>query len=106
MKNWIYFLIALILCMIIHEGIHAIVALLYGEYHSIVIHWYGPQVLFVTPVAERISDIRWFSISGVSNFATLFDGCILMINRELIVKYISFFGVSSNNILFMSWYGK
>jgi len=34
MKNWIYFLIALILNMIIHEGIHAIVALLYGEYHS------------------------------------------------------------------------
>ncbi|MFA5815330.1 MAG: hypothetical protein WC865_06900 [Bacteroidales bacterium] len=173
MKNWIYFLIALILYMVIHEDIHVVVSLLYGEYHSIVIHWYGPQVIFVTPVAERIPDIKWFAISGVSNFATLlagyilyslkkkinlvksthlrsilyyvtivfllFDainlslgpffyggdingisaglkikpwiiqilfGCVLMINRELIVKYMNFFGVSSSNILFKSWYNK
>ena len=62
--------------MVIHEGIHAVVALLYGEYHSIVIHWYGPQVIFVTPVVERIPDIKWFAISGISNFATLLAGYI------------------------------
>lgn len=77
MKNWIYFLLAWILYMVIHEGIHSVVALLYGEYHSIVIHWYGPQVIFVTPVVERIPDIKWFAISGISNFATLLAGYIL-----------------------------
>src|SRR4030042_5943214 len=77
MKNWIYFLIAWILYLVIHEGIHEVVALQYGEYHSIVIHWYGPQVIFLTPVAERIPNIKWFAISGVSNFATLLTGYIL-----------------------------
>ncbi|OFY62095.1 MAG: hypothetical protein A2V64_09065 [Bacteroidetes bacterium RBG_13_43_22] len=173
MKNWIYFIIAWILYMVIHEGVHAFAALQYGEYDSILIHWYGPQVIYVTPVAERIPDIKWFAISGASNLATLltgyilyslrkrigrvksvplrsilyyttivlllFDainlslgpflyggdingistglaikpwiiqilfGCILLVNRELIVKFMESFNIRSVNVLFKSWYNK
>jgi hypothetical protein len=77
MKNWMYFLFAWILYMTFHESIHAIIALIYGEYNSMVIHWYGPQVIFVTPVAERMPDMKWLAISGSGNFATLLLGYIL-----------------------------
>jgi len=171
MKNWLYFVIAIMLYMLIHEGHHAYIALLFNEYDAIKIHWYGPEVLFVTPVAERTSEIKWFFISGISNLITLligyllfimkekiiniklsslrsilyyvtivfllFDavnlsigpffyggdingistglkikpwiiqilfGTILLINRELIVKFMKHFGIKSNNILFKPWY--
>lgn len=173
MKNWLYFVTALILYMLIHEGLHAYIALLFNEYDAIKIHWYGPEVLFVTPVAERTSEIKWFIISGFSNLITLstgyllfimkrkiinlklptlrsilyyvtivfllFDavnlsigpflyggdvngisvglkikpwiiqilfGSILLVNRELIVKFMNCFGIRSSNILFKSWHSK
>jgi len=173
MKNWLYFVTALILYMLIHEGLHAYIALLFNEYDVIKIHWYGPEVLFVTPVAERTSEIKWFIISGFSNLVTLltgyllfimkrkiinlklptlrsilyyvtivfllFDavnlsigpflyggdvngisaglkikpwiiqilfGSILLVNRELIVKFMNCFGIRSSNMLFKSWHSK
>jgi len=77
MKNWLYFLFAWILYMIFHESIHALVASIYGEFNSVVLNWYGPQIIFITPVAERISDIKWAAISGISGFSTLLAGYIL-----------------------------
>jgi hypothetical protein len=173
MKNWLYFVIALMLYMLIHEGLHAYIALLFNEYDAIKIHWYGPEVLFATPVAERTPDIKWLIISGFSNLITLligyllfimkgkiinlklpsfrsilyyvtivfllFDavnlsigpfiyggdvngisaglkikpwiiqilfGFILLVNRELIIKFMYSFGISTNNILFKSWHSK
>ena len=63
--------------MLIHEGSHAFIALLFNEYDTIKIHWYGPEVLFVTPVSERTSGIKWFFISGFSNLITLLFGYVL-----------------------------
>lgn len=80
MKNWIYFLIALMLYMVIHEGIHLIAALTYGEYHSILVQWYGPQVIFYTPVAER-EGVMWGFISGTPNLITLALGYTLFLLR-------------------------
>lgn len=173
MKNWLYFIIAFMLYMLIHEGFHAYIALLFNEYEAIIIHWYGPEVLYVTPVAERTSGIEWFIISGCSNLVTLltgylllimkrkiinlklpslrsilyyvtivfllFDavnlsigpfiyggdvsgisaglnikpwiiqvifGSILLINRELIIKFMDSFGILTRNILFKSWHSR
>jgi hypothetical protein len=80
MKNLIYFLIAWILYVIIHEGIHVIAALPYGEFHSIIVHWYGPQVIFNTPVAER-EGVMWGFISGTPNIITLALGYTLFLYR-------------------------
>lgn len=77
MKNWMYFLFAWILYMTFHESLHALMAMIYGEFNSIALHWYGPQVIFATPVIERMPDIKWLAISGTGNFATLLMGYIL-----------------------------
>jgi hypothetical protein len=71
--------------MIIHEGIHVIVALPYSEYHSILFRWYGPQVIFNTPVAER-EGVMWGFISGTPNIITLALGYILFLCRGKIKK--------------------
>ena len=71
--------------MFIHEALHAFTALQYGELDSIAIHWYGLQVVYITPVAERLPGMKWFVISGVSNIATLSSGYLLFSLRKKIV---------------------
>ena len=87
MKNWVYFVIAVIFYLLIHEGLHAFMALLFNEYETIKIHWYGPEVLFATPVPERTSEIKWFLISGVSNLTTILIGYMLFINKEKFINH-------------------
>ncbi len=173
MKNWLYFIIALFSYMMIHEGLHAVIALFFNEYNTIKMNWYGPEVVNITSVEERIPGIKWFVISGFSNFITLltgyllfilkrkivslkhplirsilyyiaivfllfdavnlslgpflfggdingiaaglkikswiiqiFFGAVLLLNRELIVKFMESFSVSSGSILFKSWHHK
>jgi len=83
MRKYLYFVLALIMFIIIHEGTHALVAVAFDEYQTFVIHPYGMEVILKTPVVER-EGIKWGFISGMSNVVTLLLGYILFLFRTKI----------------------
>jgi len=83
MKKLLTLLITIIIFMLIHEGTHGLVALLFDEYKTFKVNWYGPEVIFKTPVFER-SGIKWGLISGISNLLTLAVGYTAFIKRKQI----------------------
>ena len=77
MKKWLVFVVVAMFLLFLHEGVHALVAAIYGEYDAF--YWsIFPQVVFSTPTEER-SGIQWAIISGTSNLATLSLGYLLLI---------------------------
>lgn len=80
----------MIIFLIIHEGCHALISMVFGEYKTFVIHPYGFEVIFQTPVYER-EGIKWGFISGVSNVMTLLLGYIMFLFREEISRLKSTF---------------
>ena len=104
MKKWIAFIIAVITFFVLHEGLHALTALPFGEYEAFHIRPLGFEVTFNTPVPER-SGWHWALISGASNLATILMGYLLLgfgkrINQldNIILKaalyYLTFLGLS------------
>lgn len=85
------FVIAFIIVMSIHEGLHLITSLFYNEYSRFVVHWYGFEVVFNTPVALR-EGFKWFVISGTSNIVTPILGWVMLssinrfVNRPIIIS--------------------
>jgi hypothetical protein len=73
MKRWLYFLLALALYALVHEGMHALTAAAFGEYDSFHVRPFGLEVVFKTPVAER-AGAHWALISGAGNVLTLLMG--------------------------------
>jgi hypothetical protein len=86
MKKWFYFLIAIILYMMVHEYFHGLISIFFDEYDKFKIHWYGPETIYITPVGERIPGIKWFLISGLSNFFTLAIGYLIFLLRSKIIN--------------------
>jgi len=58
--------IAFMILMTIHEGLHVITSMVYNEFGRFVVHPYGFEVVFKTPVELR-EGFKWFIISGTSN---------------------------------------
>jgi len=83
MRKYLSLVLALIIFAIIYEGIHALVAIAFDEYQTFVIHPYGLEVRFKTPVAQR-EGIKWGFISGMSNVVTLSLGYLLFSFRTKI----------------------
>jgi len=77
MKKTIAFLLAVVLFFVLHEGLHALTALPFGEYQSFQIRPLGFEVVFNTPVADRTGS-HWALISGASNLATILMGYTLL----------------------------
>lgn len=77
MKKWVSFLVALVIYFILHEGLHAVFASLFGEYQAFHIRPYGLEVTFNTPTAER-EGFQWALISGMSNLTTILLGYLLL----------------------------
>jgi len=77
MKKWLGFIIAVLLFFTLHEGLHALTALPFGEFEAFHIRPLGMEVTFNTPVAERAGS-HWALISGASNLATIGMGYILL----------------------------
>jgi len=90
MKRILFLLLAVIVFAVIHEGLHALIAIPFGEYRDFTVKPYGLEVIFVTPPEER-SGIQWFFISGVSNIATILLGYILFSQRERFARMSSSF---------------
>ena len=80
MKKYLVLLTAIVIFVFVHEGIHALLAMVFDEYQSVRVHPYGLEVIYKTPVAER-EGIKWGFISGMSNMSTLFLGYCLFLFR-------------------------
>lgn len=80
MRKYLTFILAIFIFVIIHEGIHAIIAMTFEEYQAFRVHPYGLEVIFKTPVAER-EGIKWGFISGMSNVVTLLLGYLMFLFR-------------------------
>ncbi len=87
MKRWIGFLLAFVVLLGLHEGVHAATAAMYGELEgvrpvSLVVSGIGVpagvEVLFRTPVEGR-SGVQWALISGASNVVTVAMGYSLLL---------------------------
>lgn len=85
MNRWLYFLAALALYFLIHENLHALISSLFNEFDALRWHWYGPEVIYMTSVEDRTPEIKWFFISGVSNFVTLAIGYVTFLLRNKII---------------------
>ncbi len=77
MKRWLAFLLVLLILLTVHEGTHALMAMLYGEYEAFHIRPIGFEVTYRTDVDER-NGIQWAFISGASNLVTLLMGYLLL----------------------------
>jgi len=71
------FVAAFIVVSMVHEGFHAVTSALYGECSHFVVHPYGFEVVYRTPVELR-EGFRWFIISGAGNVATPLLGYLLL----------------------------
>ncbi len=78
MKRWLTFLFAGLVLLTVHEGTHALMAILHGEYEAFHVRSIGFEVTFRTAVDER-SGIQWAIISGASNLVTLLVGYLLLV---------------------------
>lgn len=76
MKKYLAVVLALIIFATIHEGMHAVLAMAYGEFEAFHVRPFGLEVTYKTPVEER-HGIRWGFISGTSNIATVLLGYLL-----------------------------
>lgn len=112
MNRWLGFLLALVILLALHEGLHAATALILGELEGVrvlslrlngVSIPLGVEVIYRTPVEER-SGVQWALISGVSNLVTVGLGLGLLLvgeraNRSLTglakvgVYYLTFLGL-------------
>ena len=81
MKKWLAFLLAVVILLAVHEGMHALMAVLYGEYEAFHLQPIGFEVQYRTPVEER-DGIHWAYISGVSNLVTVLMGYLLLLSGE------------------------
>jgi len=83
-RKYIYFLLAGLTYLIIHEGVHLIQALIYGIYKGIRILPLGIEIEIIQPLT--IGGFKLAAFSGFSSVVTLFIGYILLILTPKLVK--------------------
>jgi len=81
MRNILFFILAILIFSIVHEGVHAFAAILLNDYQAIVVHPLGFEVMYSTPVDARVG-LKWAFISGMPNLVTLALGYILFAYRK------------------------
>lgn len=86
MKKYLAVVLALIIFATIHEGMHAVLAMAYGEFEAFHVRPFGLEVTYKTPVEER-HGIRWGFISGTSNIATVLLGYLLFAFKTRFEKH-------------------
>jgi len=84
MKNWLYFLVVVFFYLTVHESTHALVSSIKSELNSFVIHWYGPEVIYNTPVNDRLPEFKWALIAGLSGIVTISIGYVLFFLKTYI----------------------
>jgi hypothetical protein len=81
MKKWLAFILAVLTYVALHEGAHALVAAIFGEFETFRARPLGFEVILRTPTDER-AGIQWAFISGTSNVLTLLLGYSLLMFSE------------------------
>jgi len=84
-KKLLYMLLVVMVYAIVHEGAHAILATLAGEYQAFHVRPFGLEVTYTTPVGER-HGIHWALIAGFSNALTVSIGYGLFAVRRRIAS--------------------
>lgn len=74
-------LLAFVAFVVVHEGAHAIASRALGEYQAFHLRWYGFEVEYATPVAER-SGAKWGFIAGSSCCITILCAYVLFAARK------------------------
>ena len=90
MKKWLAFLFAALVLATVHEGMHALMAIPYGEYDAFRIKPIGFEVQYRTPVDGR-GGIHWALISGAGNLVTILMGYLLLLIGESLARLRSSF---------------
>ncbi|MDZ7369579.1 MAG: hypothetical protein ONB12_00235 [candidate division KSB1 bacterium] len=81
MVKWSAFLLVVLSFAAVHEGAHALVAAAFGEYEGFRVRPFGLEVVFKTPVEQRLGS-RWALISGGANLLTVVLGYSLFSARR------------------------
>lgn len=101
MKKYIAFLLAVVLFFTLHEGLHALTALTFGEFEAFHIRPLGMEVTFNTPVPERFGS-HWALISGASNIATIGMGyALLALTPRLALQKSTFLKATAYYLAFL-----
>jgi len=90
MRKWLAFLLAMVLFIAIHEGLHVLTATIFGEYEAFHVRPSRLEVTVRTPVDAR-SGIKWAVFSGTSNLATLMLGYLLLASGRRVARSNSLF---------------
>lgn len=83
------FLAAAVVWGVIHEGIHILVAMFYGEFARVAVVDFLPQVVYETPVDARGSELKWTLIAGLPSISTVFLGYGMLAARNRIQSAFS-----------------
>jgi hypothetical protein len=83
------FLAAAVVWGVIHEGIHILVAMFYGEFARVAVVDFLPQVVYETPVDARGSELKWTLIAGLPSIVTVLLGYGMLAARNRIQSAFS-----------------
>lgn len=93
LMNYAALISTILVFAFLHETLHALPALFYGEYGSFQVHIYGFEVIYKSLIPERVG-AHWGLISGLPNIITLSIGYLLFAYRRRIALHRnSFLGV-------------
>lgn len=81
MKKLLIIFIAVLLFALVHEGLHALVAVAYGEFDAFHIRPFGLEVTVRTPTEQR-QGFMWAIFSGLPNLVTSLIGYLLFAGRR------------------------
>lgn len=89
-RRWLAFALAALLAAAVHEGVHAALAVAYGEYGTLRVHPFGLEVIYRTPLDER-EGAHWALIAGGSSLFTISLGYLLLALGDGIARLQSAF---------------
>ncbi len=90
MRRWLPFFFALVILLAVHEGMHAGLAALHGEYRSFHVRLIGLEVEYRTPTEQR-SGVQWALISGAGNLVTVCMGYVLLMAGRRLARLRNLF---------------
>lgn len=83
-RKYLYFILAGITYLIVHEGVHIIQALIYGIYKGIKLLPLGVEVEVIQPLT--ISGLKLAAFSGLSSISTMLMGYVLFLLSPVVLK--------------------
>ena len=83
-RKYLYFILAGITYLLVHEGVHIIQALIYGIYKGIDLLPLGVEIEVIQPLT--ISDLKLAVFSGLSSIFTILMGYVLFLLSPVVLK--------------------